>query len=205
MAGTYTIPDFGPADLLTSEVEGLRRVKVEPQNTDSSRLNTSSEPSIAQAVRNGMVYSITGSYNVAAGQALAMNLSLAAQSIIHKVTTNTGLQSYLYDSHATGVADGIFSTVNLNSCSIDNSPASAQLIYTAAPQGGIMAVGDSVISPFALADDVCNISAVTVNTTNAAKSVFLSILFEEIAARLPGFGLTPSTLLQPGTEMSIYG
>lgn len=27
MTGTYTIQDFGPADLLTSDKEGLRRVK----------------------------------------------------------------------------------------------------------------------------------------------------------------------------------
>lgn len=33
MAGIYTIPDFGPSDLMTSDFEGARRVKVEDSST----------------------------------------------------------------------------------------------------------------------------------------------------------------------------
>lgn len=33
MSGVYTVPDFGPSDILTSDVEGLRRVRVDVSQT----------------------------------------------------------------------------------------------------------------------------------------------------------------------------
>ena len=59
--------------------------------------------------------------------------------------------------------------------------------------------------PFVIADDDCEISFSVLNNSGSALSVFISVVFEEISARSAAFGLTASTLLQPDTEMAIYG
>ena len=64
---TYTIPDFGPADLLTSAVEGERRVKVRTEAPDGlySGLRAMTVQSYTEAnVKNGMQYEVS-SYNAA--------------------------------------------------------------------------------------------------------------------------------------------
>lgn len=66
---TYTIPDFGPADLLTSAVEGERRVKVRTEAPDGlySGLRAMTVQSYTEAnVKNGVQYEVS-SYNAALG------------------------------------------------------------------------------------------------------------------------------------------
>lgn len=56
MASPYfTVPDFGPSDLLTNNRFDVRRIK------------TSSEPSLGGATENGLAYAISGSFNVPMG------------------------------------------------------------------------------------------------------------------------------------------
>lgn len=190
---SYTITDFGPSDLLTNTVLGKRRAK------------TSSEISTIAASLNGLLYAISGSYSVPAGEKLAMNISLAADSVLHTVVTNRGMPVEVMTQHATGSADGIFSAVNTNLCSDDSSPSQGQLYYSATPSGGIVASGYGEIQPSVIACEDSQPSIVVTNDTADTQSVKIFVLIEEIGARNPSFGLTPSTLLQPTTEMSLYG
>lgn len=64
---TYTIQDFGPSDLLTSQVEGDRRVKVRTEAPDGlySGLRAMTVQNYTEAnVKNGVQYEVS-SYNAA--------------------------------------------------------------------------------------------------------------------------------------------
>ena len=188
-----TIQGFGPSDLLTTSKYGIRRSKV------------SSERSSIAASYNGLLYAISGEYAVAAGAKLAMNLYLASDSVVHRVVTNDGLPVEVRNEHATGSADGIFQSVNTNLCSSDSSPSQGQLYYSATAEGSIVACGHGEIEPSVIACEDGNLSVVVTNTSAGSADVKIFVLFEEIGARNPSFGLTPSTLLEPTTEMSLYG
>lgn len=190
---SYTIQDFGPSDLLTSEFVGFRRVKV------------SAESSLVSAARDGRLYSVVGSFSVANDQILAMNMTFAAESVIHSASTIGNYPIYIALGAAAGTADGIFNALNMNACSLDDSPAFGQLFYNAALPSAIIAAGIGSVGAIAVADDGCGISVIATNDSGATKTITISVIFEEIGERSAAFGLTPSTLLHPETEMSIYG
>jgi len=188
----YNIQDFGPSDLMSSDVEGIRRLKV------------SSEDSSVAASLNGFLYSITASATVLAGQKLALNVSLAADTIIKSASTVSGLPIKLYDEHATGNVDGIFISNNLNMLSIDESPSQGQLYEFAAAQGNLLAPGLTQLNPSVISG-FSKTPSIVVENTGLEQDVFINIVFEEIGPRAPTFGLTASTFLTPSTEMSTYG
>ena len=190
---TYTIQDFGPSDLLTSAKEGERRVKV------------SAESSLVSAARDGRLYSAVGAFSVANGQNLAMNMTLSAESVIHSASTIGNHPIYISLGAAEGTADGIFFALNMNACSIDESPAFGQLLYNATMPSQIIAAGVGAVGAIAVADDECGVSIIVTNDSGATKTIAISVVFEEIGERSASFWLTPSTLLHPETEMSIYG
>ena len=190
---TWTVPGFGPSDLLTSDFIGLRRVKV------------SAESSLVSAARDGRLYSAVGSFSVANGQNLAMNMNLAAESVIHSASTIGNHPIYISLGAADGTADGIFNALNMSACSIDESPAFGQLFYNATLPSQIIAAGVGDVGAIAVADDECGVSIIVTNDSGATKTIVISVVFEEIGERSASFWLTPSTLLHPDTEMSIYG
>lgn len=190
---TYTIQDFGPSDLLTSSRINLRRLK------------TSSEPSIAGATENGLAYTISGSFTVANGAYLAMNFSPAAESVIHQITVSGDYPIEVYDASATGTADGIFSAINRNLISLDESPAQGQLYYPASLNGDVIAAGVGSASPFVRCGFDVPVCVAALNNSGAEISIRITIEYEEIGPRAPTFGLTASTQIFPETEMSVYG
>lgn len=188
----YNIQDFGPSDLMSNQVVGIRRLKV-----------SSEDSSIASAF-NGLLYSITASATVLAGNSIALNLSLAADSVIKSASTVSGLPIALYSDHATGNADGIFSPNNMNQLSIDESPSQGQLYEQAVAGGDLLSSGETVL-PLTFISGYQKNSSILVKNTGSDQDVFINIIFEEIGSRAPVFGLTASTQLLPATEMSIYG
>lgn len=194
---TSTITPFTgvelPQSTYTNNVEFLRRIKV------------SSEPSLAAAVQNGLAYTISGSDVVNANDYLAMNISPAADSIIHKVTTNAGLVIDVYNQHATGVADGIFAAHNMNLNSIDTTPTEGQVYNPATVEGLSVFSGVTSIEPYVIIGFDNKASIVVKNTTGSTTTIKITVTLEEIGQRVPSFGLTASTLLLSGTEMSNFG
>jgi hypothetical protein len=193
MAGVYTVPGFGPSDLLTSPKEGARRVKV------------SVEPSLAEATREGRSYTISGTYSVAAGDYLALNVFFASEVIVHSISTNAIFRISAYNQHATGSPDGIFAGANLNLTSVDETPSYGQLYYVAAAAGSVISAGTPEIGAQIIADENSTLSAVTKNITAETQDITITMTFEEVGARAAPFGLTASTLLEATTEMSTYG
>lgn len=189
---SYNIQDFGPSDLMSSETIGIRRLKV------------SSEDSSIAASLNGFLYSITGTASVLAGDKLALNISLAADSVIKSASTIGGLPITLYSDHATGSADGIFQSVNLNQLSVDESPSQGQLYEQAQPQGSLLTSGLSKLDLSFVSGYQKN-SSIVIENTGSTQDVFINIVFEEIGERAHVFGLTPSSFLEPTTEISTYG
>lgn len=194
---TSTITPFTGVDLpesvYSSTIEALRRVKV------------SSEPSVAAGVLHGATYAVSGSFSVAAGDFIAMNISPASDVLIHKVTTNQNLVFDVYNQHATGTADGIFLAKNLNLISDDVSPAQGQLYTPATPVGDIIYSGISEDNPYIIASFLKKPAVVVKNTTGGIATIKITIIFEEFGPREASFGLTASTLLLSNTEMSTFG
>lgn len=189
---TYTVPDFGPSDLLTNPRVGIRRAKV------------SSEPAIGAFVFDGLAYSMSGTYSIADGTKLAMNISFAADSVIASASTNMDNIS-LRVGDATGDAGGIVDSTNLNMLSVDDTPANAQLYYNASHVGAELAYGQGAIEPYAIAGAGNDASIFVENNTGSTRDVKIQVTFYEIGERLASFGLTASTFLEPDTEMSTYG
>lgn len=190
---SYNITDFGPSDLLDSDVLGKRRSKV---NSADSRIS---------AALNEKLFSIVASYDVAASQKMALNLNFASDVIVHSVCVSGGFSYSIYNDHATGDADGIFSSNELNICSVDVSPANGQVFYNATAAGDEIDFGTGLLIPFIAACEDSSMSVVATNASADTATIKMVVKFEEIGERNPLFGLTPSTQLEPTTEMSLYG
>lgn len=190
---SYTIPDFGPSDLLTSDRFEVRRIK------------TSSEPSIGGATEVGLAYTVSGSFSVADGDYLAMNFSPAAESVIHRVSVSGDYAIEVYDAAATGTANGIFEAVNKNLLSVDVSPAQGQLYSPATLNGNVISAAVGSSAPFVRCGLGAPISVATQNTSGGVLTMRITIEYEEIGPRSASFGLTASTEIFPDTEMSVYG
>jgi len=182
-----------PDDLMTNDVTYLRRQKV------------SSESSSVAAAYNEKLYTIPAKYNIAAGNSIALNISPASEMVITKVVTNSEFSISIYSEHATGSADGIFAPVNMNLCSIDESPTTSQVYYAATAQGSRLDYGHGTLNTSIIACENTKPCVVITNDTLEADLIEIQVQFEEIGPRNPLFGLTASTELEPTTEMSAYG
>lgn len=185
--------DALPSDLVTSNAFGSRRLRV------------SSEESQIEFTLLDQVHSFTGSYLIASGQDMALNMSFASDVVISKVLTNEGLSLLINDDHATGTADGIFAARNLNTLSDDLSPSTSQIYYDATAVGNTLSFGNASLEPFVITGEGKNTSIIVNNSSGADKVITISALFKEIGSRNPAFGLYPHTQLEASTEMSIYG
>jgi len=85
----FTIPDFGPSDLLTNPVENLRRIK------------TSSRSSIDDASINGAAQSISQLVTIANGESAGFNLYTTGETLLQMVACD-GLDATVYSEFCTG-------------------------------------------------------------------------------------------------------
>lgn len=182
-----------PFDLFTGAEYGRRELKASAENP------------IVSAAYSDRAYTLTGTYTVGAGEYLSMNVSFKSDVIIKRVATDLDLPIYIYSDSSTGTADGIVEPVNLNMCSIDVSPTTAQLFYGATPAGSAVSFGHTDYTPYALSCDTDTPSVLVKNTTASSKEITIHVVYEETGPRSPSVGLTATTLLEPNTEMSIYG
>ena len=181
------------SDLFTNDEEGIRRYKI------------SSESSAVANSYNGKLYSIPANYTIQPGNSIALNISPASEMVITKVVTNSDFSISIYSEHATGSADGIFAPVNMNLCSIDESPTTSQVYYAATAQGARLDYGHGTLNTSIIACENTKPCVVITNDTLEADLIEMQVQFEEIGPRSPLFGLTASTELEPTTEMSAYG
>jgi hypothetical protein len=161
-------------------------------------------PLLAAAL-NDKAFSINASYTVAAGQSVSLNINFASKVVIRKVAVNDGLSLSITNDHGTGEADGVFPSVNLNMCSIDESPATSKIYYNATQGGQVVASGIGSIEPFIVSCEDASPAVFVTNTTGASASVMITVTFEELGPRNPLSGLTATTLIEPDTEMATYG
>jgi hypothetical protein len=160
---------------------------------------------ILAAALNDKAFSINASYSVPAGGSVGLNVNFASSVVIRRASTNNGLPISVLNSHATGDADGVFASSNLNMCSVDESPSTSQLYYNAVAKGNVISAGIGQIEPFIVSRENAKPCVFVTNTGNSATTISINLTFEEIGPRNPSFGLTASTLIEPSTEMSAYG
>lgn len=182
-----------PSDMLTSFKVGQRRLK------------TSSRSELAEIVEDGFAYSFTGSYTSSPDEIISVNLDFASDTFLRRVTCNPGFKIEIFDQDSTGSPDGLLSPHNLNQSSVDESPASAQIFYNSLNSGNRLELGYSEVDPFIFSGNGDELAIAITNTSAQSQDVDFVIIFEEVGEREPSLGLTPSTFLQPDTEMSIYG
>lgn len=182
-----------PADFSSYPYIGQRRIK------------TSADSAMVEAALNDTLFTVSGSYAVLDGESLSFNLYPAADLIVRAVSVDGDYQILAYNDHATGSADGIFTAISVNLIADDISPTQGQLFYNSTAAGSVFFSGSGSIMPAAVAGYGDKPSFFVPNNTGATKTIRITITFEEIGPREPSFGLTPSTLLQPTTEMSNYG
>ena len=182
-----------PADFSSYPYIGQRRIK------------TSADSAMVEAALNDTLFTVSGSYAVPDGQSLSFNLLPAADLIVRSVSVGGDYQIIAYNQHATGSADGIFSAMAVNMTAGDVSPTQGQLFYNSTAVGSVLFSGSRSINPAIVAGFGDQPSFFVKNDSGFEKTIRITITFEEIGPRAPLFGLTPSTLLQPTTEMSTYG
>lgn len=182
-----------PLDAITDDGYGSQRIK------------TSTQDSRISALKQDRLHSIVANYTIQAGNLMGVNISPASDLVISKVTCTPSLPIELFDEYATGSADGIFNPVNLNLCSADHSPTSAQVFYGASNSGNGLISGMGVIDTFIMACESSTPCVMVKNTGGLAQDVRVQVLFEETGPRNPSFGLMASTQLTATTDMSQYG
>lgn len=189
---TYTIPDFGPDDLLSSDFEGVRRVK------------TASMSATDVAALNGKLYSFSVPYSLSAGESAVFNVKVAGKSLFYRVEAD-GLTLEVMSQESTGVGGDIYPAYNLNFSAPNGFKAFIQRIYDFTLNGYSPRSCMSPCEMSIVADESSNFSVVAVNNTGQASSGYLSITLESLGDYLTPFGISPDASLTPTTEMSVYG
>ena len=187
-----------PYDMVDSpELVGYRRLKI------------SSQSSLNSANIKGLLYSISvgesENLTIASGAYVGFNLQFASDVIVHKIIANTDLLINVYDSYVSGTPDGIYNAVILNGCLEDFSPSSLQIFTGATSNGNLLDFCKEVLPTTLLFCDDNTPSVLLKNIGATTQTLQLAVIFEEIGPRNPSFGLTPTTQLEPDTEMSDYG
>ena len=182
-----------PFDLYDSEVIDNRLIKV------------SASDGIISPAKKGLAYSLSAEFSVLDNTRLALNISPASDLTILSVFIDQDLVVEIYDEFSTGAAGSIINPVNINMISIDESPTQAQLFSLATNAGRVISTGKQSVKPYIIAGVGSEPGIVVHNTTGSTKDIRITVTYEETGERLPLFGLTASTLLQPITEMSDYG
>lgn len=183
-----------PYDIYTNDIAQARRIKA------------SSRDSSVDASYNGLLYSFSGSRLLPLGQKLGLNVLAASKTIISSIEIGSDLSYSIYNQHSTGSAGGIINPNNLNLTSLDITPATLEIIDNSTPVGDrLYWTSGETKSSGLIIDENSELSISIENTTTGSVTIKYTIIFEEICARAPYFGLTASTFLEPTTEMSTYG
>lgn len=188
----YTITDFGPDDLLSSDFEGVRRVK------------TASMSAADVASMNGKLYSFSVPYTIAPSQSLTYNMDLSGKVIIYEIEAD-GANIAVNNQHATGVQSDISQTHSLNLSRPNGFLAYLQKIINPTLNGNTVVACSSPCYPSVVADGSNELSIKLSNAGSESISGFMMIKLESIGDYIAPFGIAGSDLLAPDTEMSIYG
>ena len=185
----YTIPDFGPSDLLSSAVEGERRIKVSTLSTiDTETLKGNT-------------------------QAIADILSIPdGESVTYKINSPGGV--FIKEFYADGLtvkyskaATGDVSKLG-NSNSLNLSKDSGFIAYytrldkSSVTDNEVVVAGDSPFSIGVFTDDEAY--ATITNNTGSHVSTEVSIILLPNGDFITPYGIKSDTQLEATTEMSNY-
>lgn len=187
MLNAHTIKDFGPSDLMSSGIEGRRRVKI------------SSEDVFATAVENGMGYAGTVTFEILSGQEVSVKTIHNANTAIRLVEAK-GLTISYVDGDKSGDLMQLGSARSLNSL-IDGGYQYSIEVYDGAPTGDRMLTRDDEITqPYFI-----NGGAIIGLKNNGADSTFtVSLALEGVGLPTVPFMLSAGVDLDANTEMSDY-
>lgn len=188
---TYTIQDFGPADLLSSERVSERRVK------------TSSMSAADTAAINGKLYSIAAPYSVPSSESQTFNIDLSGLAIIYLVEAD-GLEISVNSEASTGVSSDISAAYKTNFTKTNGFSAYAQKMNDFTQHGDTPVSCSSPCAPSIVADESTSFAVTITNNYSDTVSGFLNIKMESLGEYITPFGISGSDSLEEDTEMSIY-
>lgn len=189
---TYKIDGFGPNDLLTSEKEGLRRVKV------------SGRDELVDSSSRGGAFILTDNIPAKAGESVAITAYFDKLSVVHSAVSASGEEVAIRKGVATGTADGIIKSQPLNLVSSNSDDSQGQSFF-AVPELSTETVSDGDVGGGVVTDSTQPISAVVTNNSTEDKTISLYIKYYAISDISTLTLLQSDTQIETDTEMSQYG
>lgn len=188
MPGEYTIPSFGPSDLLSSDRVGQRSIKV------------ASSPTFSAAGHSGKAFARSLPLTLDAGQVYGVRIQKNSNVAIRFVRAE-GLYISVIKGVVTGSILALNSLVSTNGIIATDFAGSIE-VYKGEPQGqNVLGDNDELRDSFFPDSSFCielrNMSGGTAET-------FLSIGVEQLTDAGVYSILEPNTQLESNTEMSNY-
>lgn len=191
MSDVYSIHNFGPSDLLSSDVEHRRRVK------------TASMSAADVAALNSTLYSFSAPYMLAAGESVAYNVQLSGEVLVHSIQAD-GLLIDVHSEESAGVQNDVYKAFNHNLVEGGNFTAFMQRVLDYQVNGFTIKSCASTCAPSVVSDVNHPFSFTTTNNTGTESSGVVSLTLESIGDFVFPYGLTADTQLTAATEMVQY-
>lgn len=188
---SYTVQDFGPSDLLSSDREGERRVK-------TSAMRAEDVASI-----NGKLHAFSVPYEMQIGASKSYNIDLPGDALLYEIIAKD-LTISVNSEQSDGTSFDIHQSRSMNFKIQSDYIAFAQEILDFTLLGYSAVSGNGALYPSIYSDENNPFAVTLTNNTQEVKSGFLAIKFEAFGEYISPFGLTPTVQLLPTTEMSNY-
>lgn len=189
---TYKIDGFGPNDLLTSEKEGLRRVKV------------SGRDELVDSSSRGNAFILTDNIPAKAGESVALTVFFDRLSVVHSAISASGEPVAIRKGEVTGTANDIISSQPLQLVSSSSDDSQAQSFFDV-PDLSTDTVCNGDVGGGVITDSTQPISAVAKNTGTEDKTISLYVKYYAISDTSTLTLLQSDTQIETTTEMSQYG
>ena len=184
----YTVPDFGPSDLLTSAYEGKRNVKI------------ASESAFSAAGASGKAFARTLPISIPAGASYSVRIEKNSNIAIRYINAK-GLYVEAVNGAVSGTITALERLISTNGLIAPTFFGSIE-IYNAEAVGEVVLGNDDSLNESFYPDGAFVVNLI--NNTGSTVSTFLSIGVEQISSAGVYIILEPNTLLTPTTEMSIF-
>ena len=189
----YTIPDFGPSDILTSAVENRRRVK------------TSSRTSIDDASIEGKAQSIAQIVNIPDGESVCFNIYTTGETLLALASCD-GLDITVYSEYGAGLLSDNGSSKNMRiGSNLFYDVFYTYLVNPTLNSDAILNASRGAFNPSVTFDHGAECAIVISNNSGSDYVGSFAAIFDVFTPPDSLFWLQSDTYLTATTEMSNYG
>lgn len=183
-----------------SRASGIIDNTIYSSNDEYARLKVSSESSVDTATKVGIMHAVSFSLDIANGESVSLYGQYPGETFVRFV--NADSLTVIHARESSGDLSALYSSASLNMSKESQYAAHFELLNNPA-YSDVRLTGDSPLNVGILSDDYSSI--ILQNNTGSDVITSVSIGLQSSGNFVFPFGLTTSTLLEPGTEVSIYG